>query len=122
MRPAASLMNVPGPNTTFTVFARASDGISAYVVDAADVEIVERIDVIAPHPLARIEFYDAPAQLIGQRGEGMKIALATLDVFRSTVGAAALGQVEAWAAARKAGYEAQFDRLEAYLLAQGDDA
>jgi acyl-CoA dehydrogenase len=75
----------------YTVFARASEGISAYIVDAADVEIAERIDVIAPHPLARIEFHDAPAQLIGQPGQGMRIALATLDVFRSTVGAAALG-------------------------------
>ncbi len=75
----------------YTVFARASEGISAYIVEAEDVEIVERIDVIAPHPLARIEFYDAPAQLIGAPGQGMKIALSTLDVFRSTVAAAALG-------------------------------
>jgi acyl-CoA dehydrogenase len=75
----------------YTVFARASEGISAYVVAAADVEIAERIDLIAPHPLARIEFRDVPAQLIGEPGQGMKIALGTLDVFRSTVGAAALG-------------------------------
>jgi acyl-CoA dehydrogenase len=75
----------------YTVFARAPEGISAYVVDAEEVEIAERIDVIAPHPLARIEFHDAPAQPLGQPGKGMRIALATLDVFRSTVGAAALG-------------------------------
>ena len=75
----------------YTVFARASEGITAYVVDAADVEVAERIDVMAPHPLARLEFHDAPGRLIGQPGKGMRIALATLDVFRSTVGAAALG-------------------------------
>ncbi len=75
----------------YTVFARAPEGITAYLVDAADVEIEERIDVIAPHPLARIRFDDAPGELLGHPGQGMKIALSTLDVFRSTVGAAALG-------------------------------
>jgi acyl-CoA dehydrogenase len=75
----------------YTVFARAPEGITAYVVDAEDVEITERIDVMAPHPLATLAFDDAPARLIGQPGRGMRIALATLDVFRSTVGAAALG-------------------------------
>jgi acyl-CoA dehydrogenase len=75
----------------YTVFARAPEGITAYLVDAADVEIAERIDVIAPHPLARLTFEDAPAELLGHPGQGMKIALGTLDVFRSTVGAAALG-------------------------------
>ncbi len=75
----------------YTVFARAPEGITAYVVDADEVEIAERIDVMAPHPLATLEFHDAPGRLIGQPGKGMRIALATLDVFRSTVGAAALG-------------------------------
>jgi acyl-CoA dehydrogenase len=75
----------------YTVFARAPEGITAYVVDASEVEVVERIDVIAPHPLATLRFDDAPARLIGQPGKGMRIALGTLDVFRSTVGAAALG-------------------------------
>jgi acyl-CoA dehydrogenase len=75
----------------YTVFARAPEGISAYVVDASEVEVVERIDVIAPHPLATLRFDDAPARPIGQPGKGMRIALGTLDVFRSTVGAAALG-------------------------------
>jgi acyl-CoA dehydrogenase len=75
----------------YTVFARAPEGITAYVVDADDVEIAERIDVMAPHPLARIEFHDAPARLLGHPGKGLGVALATLDVFRSTVGAAALG-------------------------------
>ena len=75
----------------YVVFARAPEGITAYVVEAEDVEVAERIDVIAPHPLARLEFRDAPGRLLGHPGQGMKIALATLDVFRSTVGAAALG-------------------------------
>jgi acyl-CoA dehydrogenase len=75
----------------YTVFARAPEGISAYVVDAEHVEVVERIDVIAPHPLATLRFDDAPATPIGPPGKGMRVALGTLDVFRSTVGAAALG-------------------------------
>jgi acyl-CoA dehydrogenase len=75
----------------YTVFARAPEGISAYVVDAEHVIVKERIDVIAPHPLATLRFDDAPGRLIGQPGKGMRIALGTLDVFRSTVGAAALG-------------------------------
>jgi acyl-CoA dehydrogenase len=75
----------------YTVFARAPEGITAYLVDADDVVIDDRIDVIAPHPLARISFHDAPGELLGHPGQGMKIALSTLDVFRSTVGAAALG-------------------------------
>jgi acyl-CoA dehydrogenase len=84
----------------YTVFARTSGpgakGISAFVVDAdvPGLTIAERIPVIAPHPLATIRFDDCfipTAQRIGDEGAGMKIALATLDVFRSTVGAAALG-------------------------------
>ena len=47
----------------YTVFARAPEGITAYVVEAEDVEIAERIDVMAPHPLATLEFHDAPARL-----------------------------------------------------------
>jgi acyl-CoA dehydrogenase len=85
----------------YVVFARTGEGprakgISAFVVpaDLAGFSIVERIDVIAPHPLARIRFENArvPASaMIGAPGEGFKIAMATLDVFRTTVGAAALG-------------------------------
>src|SRR4051812_3365581 len=75
----------------YTVFARAPEGITAYVVDAEHVEVAERIDVIAPHPLARIEFHEAPGRRLGEPGKGLRVALATLDVFRSTVGAAALG-------------------------------
>jgi acyl-CoA dehydrogenase len=74
----------------------AARGISAFVVDAGQsgFEIARRIDVIAPHPLATLEFRDCrvPAtQLIGAEGEGFKIAMQTLDVFRTSVAAAALG-------------------------------
>jgi len=68
----------------------------ALVVEPGDpgFSIVERIDTIAPHPLARIRFSNCwvPAnRVVGEPGKGLKVALATLDVFRSTVGAAALG-------------------------------
>jgi acyl-CoA dehydrogenase len=85
----------------YTVFARETDapgakGISAFVVDAGTpgLAIAERIDVIAPHPLARLEFRDCrvpAAQRLGAPGEGFKIAMQTLDIFRASVAAAALG-------------------------------
>jgi acyl-CoA dehydrogenase len=85
----------------YTVFARETDapgakGISAFVVDAGTpgLAIAERIDVIAPHPLARLEFRDCrvPAsQRLGAPGEGFKVAMQTLDIFRASVAAAALG-------------------------------
>ncbi|HET8727525.1 MAG TPA: acyl-CoA dehydrogenase family protein [Alphaproteobacteria bacterium] len=85
----------------YVVFARTGEapgakGLSAFIVDAdtPGLTVAERIEVIAPHPLATLEFRDCrvPAdRLIGKSGEGFKIAMATLDVFRSTVGAAALG-------------------------------
>jgi acyl-CoA dehydrogenase len=85
----------------YIVFARTGEaagakGLSAFVVDAniAGLEVVERIRVIAPHPLATIRFNNCrvPANhMLGQPGEGFKVAMSTLDIFRSTVGAAALG-------------------------------
>lgn len=85
----------------YCVFARTGEapgarGLSAVVVDAdtPGLEIAERIDVMAPHPLARLFFQGChvPADnLLGPRGGGFKLAMATLDIFRSTVGAAALG-------------------------------
>ncbi|MBN7777221.1 acyl-CoA dehydrogenase family protein [Nitratireductor aquimarinus] len=85
----------------YTVFARTGEapgarGISAFLVpaDTPGLEVAERLDVIAPHPLARLAFNDVrvPASaLIGKPGDGFKIAMSVLDVFRSTVGAAALG-------------------------------
>ncbi|MGE0315800.1 MAG: acyl-CoA dehydrogenase family protein [Lautropia sp.] len=75
---------------------RASRGISAFIVDADDpgLSIAERIDVIAPHPLARLRFENCriPAsRRIGAVGEGFKVAMRNLDVFRVSVAAAALG-------------------------------
>jgi acyl-CoA dehydrogenase len=73
-----------------------AQGVSAFVVDAnaPGFEIEKRIDVIAPHPLATLRFRSCriPAsQRIGEEGEGFKIAMRTLDVFRTSVAAAALG-------------------------------
>ena len=85
----------------YVVFARTGEGpgakgLSAFVVDAATpgLKVAERIDVIAPHPLARLSFDGVRvpvANRLGKPGEGFKVAMATLDIFRSTVGAAALG-------------------------------
>ena len=85
----------------YTVFARTSDragarGIGAFVVDAGTpgLEVAERIDVIAPHPLATLRFTNCrvPAtQALGPADEGFKLAMRTLDIFRASVAAAALG-------------------------------
>jgi acyl-CoA dehydrogenase len=85
----------------YVVFARTGEapgarGLSAFVVDAntPGFEIVERIPLMAPHPLATIRFNQCrlePDRLLGAPGDGFRIAMATLDVFRSTVAAAALG-------------------------------
>lgn len=92
----------------YCVFARTSEpqrradgsvsakGISAFVVDAGTpgLEVAERIEPISPHPLARLRFTDcrvASAQQLGAHGEGFKLAMRTLDVFRTTVAGAALG-------------------------------
>jgi acyl-CoA dehydrogenase len=85
----------------YCVFARTgaetgSRGISAFVIpkDAPGWAITERIDLIAPHPIARIEFRNcrvAAETLLGTEGDGFKLAMRTLDIFRVSVGAAALG-------------------------------
>jgi acyl-CoA dehydrogenase len=85
----------------YVIFARtgeepAARGISAFIVDrdTRGFEIAERIEVIAPHPLARVTFEDCriPAsQRLGEPAQGFKVAMATLDVFRTSVAAAALG-------------------------------
>jgi acyl-CoA dehydrogenase len=80
----------------YVVFARTGEGLSAFVVEAGNegLQVKEKIATMAPHPLATLEFQNCTVKseaLIGRPGEGMKIALATLDVFRTTVGAAALG-------------------------------
>ena len=85
----------------YVLFARTGEalgakGLSAFIVDAGTegLDDSERIAVIAPHPLATLRFSDMtlPASaLLGARGQGFAQAMATLDVFRTTVGAAALG-------------------------------
>jgi acyl-CoA dehydrogenase len=84
----------------YVVFARTSDegarGLSAFVVEADDpgFAVSERIQLIAPHPLATLSFRDCRvprSRLVGEIGEGFKIAMASLDIFRSSVAAAALG-------------------------------
>ncbi len=85
----------------YTVFARTGEapgakGISCFIVeaDSQGFEITERIELIAPHPLATLSFSDCrvpKANRVGEPGRGFGIAMATLDVFRSTVASAALG-------------------------------
>ncbi|WP_370285817.1 acyl-CoA dehydrogenase family protein [Pseudooceanicola nanhaiensis] len=85
----------------YTLFARSEDtpgakGLSAFVVpaDTPGLEIAERLETIAPHPLATLRFTGArlpKSALIGERGQGFKIAMSVLDVFRTTVAAAGLG-------------------------------
>ncbi len=90
-----------GIAATYIVFARTGEapgakGLSAFLVEAETpgLTIESRIEVTAPHPLATLRFDAAriPAEaMIGKPGEGFRVAMGTLDVFRATVGAAALG-------------------------------
>jgi len=85
----------------YVTFARTGEGegargLSAFIVaaDAPGLSVAERIEVISPHPLARLKYDNAriPADaLIGEPGEGFRIGMETLNLFRVTVGAAALG-------------------------------
>src|SRR5690606_5882937 len=85
----------------YTVFARTGEGpgakgLSAFIVpaDAPGLEVVERLETIAPHPLARLRFEGCRVgadALLGEPGRGFAVAMSVLDVVRSTVGAAALG-------------------------------
>ena len=85
----------------YVVFCRTGEapgakGLSAFMVEAdrKGLTIAERLETISPHPLARLRFENCRvpvANRIGQGGDGFRIAMATLDIFRSTVGAAALG-------------------------------
>jgi acyl-CoA dehydrogenase len=85
----------------YTVFAKTdgakgSKGISAFVVEksAPGFSFEEKIELIAPHPIGRIRFAGCrvpESNLLGSEGEGFKIAMTTLDTFRATVGAAAVG-------------------------------
>lgn len=85
----------------YTVFARTGEapgtrGLSAFVVrsDTPGFEVAERLDVMAPHPLARLRFKGCRiplSQRLGGPGEGFKLAMRTLDIFRASVAGAALG-------------------------------
>ena len=88
----------------YTVFARTErdevDGVTAFVVDAntPGLSISERFDVCAPHPIGSLTFTDCEiplTQRLANPGQGFKVAMQTLDVFRASVGAAALGFAEA---------------------------
>jgi acyl-CoA dehydrogenase len=88
----------------YTVFAQVendeADGVTAFVVDAntPGLKVTERFDVCAPHPIGTLTFTDCDipvSQRIGDAGKGFKVAMHNLDVFRASVGAAALGFAEA---------------------------
>ena len=105
----------------YVTFARAEEGISAFVVEAKDVDASERIDIVAPHPMAVIRLKDSAGTLLGEIGQGFKLAMRNLDVFRTTVAAAALGFArraldEALARARERGMFGQ--KLADFQLTQ----
>jgi acyl-CoA dehydrogenase len=88
----------------YTVFARTeqdeTDGVTAFVVDAntPGLTVTERFDVCAPHPIGTLTFKDCVipvTQRLSEAGRGFKVAMQTLDVFRASVGAAALGFAQA---------------------------
>jgi acyl-CoA dehydrogenase len=102
----------------YVTFARTGEGegargLSAFIVPADAVEVTERIEVIAPHPLARLTYNNVriPADaIVGEPGEGFRIGMETLNLFRVTVGAAALGfarraldEAVSWAKSRRLG-------------------
>ena len=75
----------------YVVFAKADQGITAFVVDAKELDASERIDIVAPHPMSTLKLKESKATLLGEPGQGFKLAMRNLDIFRTTVGAAALG-------------------------------
>ncbi|WBU58881.1 acyl-CoA dehydrogenase family protein [Paracoccus albus] len=116
----------------YVVFARTGEapgarGLSAFLMpaDSEGLSIAERIEVIAPHPLATLRMDDMflpDSALIGKAGEGFKLAMSVLDVFRPTVGAAALGMARRAfdeALARTAGREIQGEALASLQMVQG---
>jgi len=75
----------------YVTFAKAEEGLSAFIVEAGEVDASERIDIVAPHPMATVKYDGARGELIGEAGQGFKLAMRNLDVFRTTVAGAALG-------------------------------
>ena len=116
----------------YVIFARTGEapgarGLSAFLMpaDADGLLVTERIEVIAPHPLATLKLdgvFLPEAALIGKAGEGFKLAMSVLDVFRSTVGAAALGMARRAldeALARTQARKIQGEPLSGLQLVQG---
>ena len=121
-----------GSADVYVIFARTGEapgarGLSAFLMpaDAAGLSVAERIEVIAPHPLATLKLDGVvlpETALIGKAGEGFKLAMSVLDVFRSTVGAAALGMARRAldeALARTQARKIQGEPLSSLQLVQG---
>ena len=75
----------------YVVFARTQEGISAFIVEAPEVDASARVDIVAPHPMATVKLAGARGELLGEAGQGFKLAMRNLDIFRTTVAGAALG-------------------------------
>lgn len=116
----------------YVIFARTGEapgarGLSAFLMpaDVAGLSVTERIEVIAPHPLATLKLDGVvlpEGALIGKPGEGFKLAMSVLDVFRSTVGAAALGMARRAldeALARSQSRRIQGEPLSSLQMVQG---
>ena len=90
-RPRPGSRTAASPTST-SCSRKADEGISAFVVDAKDVDASERIDIVAPHPMATLKLKGATARRCWARpAQGFKLAMRNLDIFRTTVAAAALG-------------------------------
>jgi alkylation response protein AidB-like acyl-CoA dehydrogenase len=114
LRGVKTLISNAGIAGMYTVLARSSDaaehrGLSMFLVDAeAPGLVIKLLEPMAPHPLGEVRFDDTPALLLGAEGDGYRLALATLDAFRPSVGAAACGlaaraleEALRWAQARR---------------------
>jgi acyl-CoA dehydrogenase len=82
----------------FVIFARAEGGPSAFVVERGDgLRIVDDVPLSAPHPIGSLDLdgvFVEERRRLGEEGQGLKLALATLDTFRASVGAAACGMAQ----------------------------
>jgi acyl-CoA dehydrogenase len=100
LRGVKTLISNAGIAGLYTVLARSAEGdqtsgLSLFLVDAeAPGLVVNRLEAMAPHPLGEVRFEDTPAVLLGAEGKGYALALATLDAFRPSVGAAACGMAD----------------------------
>jgi acyl-CoA dehydrogenase len=127
LRGAKSFISNGGAAAFYTVLARDGDGHTMVIVpaDSPGLEIEATPEIIAPHVLAELEFHDvpvAPEAVLGTRGRGFDLVMATLSVFRVSVAGASLGlgQASLEEAARHAGTREQFGRPLARLGAVAD--